>query len=156
MLKGVLLMPQFNERLKLLRREAGLSQQEFASQIGISKSSVNMYERGEREPNLETQEAIADYFNVDLDFLFGRSEHRNKSAWLEELDRTVDLKKLKNDVSNAENLMERIVKEYGEKVWDDLNLYLQLDIEDRAEIRGAMKQLLRSDKYSIQKESKNA
>ena len=43
-------MAKFNERLKLLRRESGLSQQDFAKQLGTSKSSVNMYERGEREP----------------------------------------------------------------------------------------------------------
>jgi repressor LexA len=64
-------MPKFNERLKLLRQETGLSQQDFAKQVGLSKSSVNMYERGEREPGLETLEAIADYFNVDMDYLLG-------------------------------------------------------------------------------------
>ena len=41
-------MAKFNERLKLLRRESGLSQQDFAKQLGTSKSSVNMYERGKR------------------------------------------------------------------------------------------------------------
>lgn len=51
-------MAKFNERLKLLRRESGLSQQDFAKQLGTSKSSVNMYERGEREPGIETLEAI--------------------------------------------------------------------------------------------------
>ncbi len=43
-------MAKFNERLKLLRREAGLSQQDFAKQLGISKSSINMYERGKENP----------------------------------------------------------------------------------------------------------
>lgn len=79
-------MAKFNDRLKLLRHEAGLSQQDFAKQLGISKSSINMYERGEREPGLETLEAIADSFNVDMDYLLGKSEHRNKSAWLKGLD----------------------------------------------------------------------
>lgn len=79
-------MPKFNEQLKMLRREAGISQQEFANRIGISKSSVNMYERGEREPGFETLETIADYFHVDMDFLLGKSEHRNKFAWLNDLD----------------------------------------------------------------------
>lgn len=46
-------MAKFNERLKLLRRESGLSQRDFAKQLGTSKSSVNMYERGEREPGIE-------------------------------------------------------------------------------------------------------
>lgn len=79
-------MPKFNDRLKLLRYEARLTQQELANILGISKSSINMYERGDREPNLETLEAIADHFNVDMDFLLGKSDHRNKFAWLKEID----------------------------------------------------------------------
>lgn len=76
-------MAKFNERLKSLRRESGLSQQDFAKQLGTSKSSINMYERGEREPGLEMLEAMADYFNVDMDYLLGKSTHKSKSAWLE-------------------------------------------------------------------------
>lgn len=72
-------MPMFGDRLKSLRNRKGLSQAEFAKQIGVSKSSVNMYERGEREPNFETLEAIADYFNVDLDYLMGKSEIENRA-----------------------------------------------------------------------------
>lgn len=74
-------MAKFNERLKDLRKEKDISQAEFAKYIGISKSSINMYERGEREPGIETLEAIADYFNVDMDYLLGKSEHRSKYDW---------------------------------------------------------------------------
>ncbi len=75
-------MAKFGERLRLLRTEKGLSQMEFAKQVKLTKSSVNMYERCEREPNLETIERIADYFNVDLDYLLGKSEFTNKYDWL--------------------------------------------------------------------------
>lgn len=71
-------MPKFNKQLRILRQESGLSQQELADKIGVSKSSINMYERGEREPGLETLEAIADYFNVDMDFLLGKADKRNE------------------------------------------------------------------------------
>lgn len=71
-------MPNFSERFKQLRHEHCLSQQNLADQLGFSKSSVNMYERGEREPGLESMEAIADYFNVDLDYLIGRSDTPNR------------------------------------------------------------------------------
>ena len=37
-----------------------------------------MYERGEREPGIETLEAIADFFNVDLDYLIGKSDIPNR------------------------------------------------------------------------------
>ena len=63
-------MPKFSDRFKQLRTERRLSQQNLADQLGFSKSSVNMYERGEREPGLESMETIADYFNVSMDYLY--------------------------------------------------------------------------------------
>ena len=67
-------MASFAERLKSLRKEKGWSQQRLADELKISKSSVNMYERGEREPSFETMEAIADLFNADMDYLYGRAD----------------------------------------------------------------------------------
>lgn len=74
-------MAKFSERLRQLRTSRDLSQMEFAKQLKISKSSVNMYERGEREPGLETLEKIADYFNVDMDYLLGKADIVNKLYW---------------------------------------------------------------------------
>lgn len=71
-------MARFGERLRQLRTERELSQMELAKQLKTSKSSVNMYERCEREPSLEMLEKIADFFNVDLDFLLGKSDCSNK------------------------------------------------------------------------------
>lgn len=67
-------MATFPERLKSLRTEKGWSQQRLADELKLSKSSINMYERGEREPSFETMEAIADLFNVDMDYLYGRTD----------------------------------------------------------------------------------
>lgn len=66
-------MAEFSSIFKLLRKSSGLSQQELADKLGISKSAVNMYERGERNPNFEVLEIIADFFNVDIDYLLGRT-----------------------------------------------------------------------------------
>ena len=65
-------MAKFADILKTLRIEKGLTQQELADALHYTKSRISMYERGEREPNLDVMETIADYFNVDLDFLYGR------------------------------------------------------------------------------------
>lgn len=75
-------MSKFSDRLRSLRLSRSLSQQELSVQLGISKSSVNMYERAEREPGLVTLEKIADYFNVDMDYLLGNSNYTNKHEWL--------------------------------------------------------------------------
>ena len=72
-------MSKFSERLRQLRISRDLSQMDFSKQIKVSKSSINMYERGEREPGLETLERIADYFNVDMDYLLGKSEIANRT-----------------------------------------------------------------------------
>lgn len=80
-------MAKFSDRFKSLRVERQLSQQQMADFLHFSKSRVNMYERGEREPNLETMEEIADRFNVDLDYLIGRSDTPNRSGWLQSLSK---------------------------------------------------------------------
>lgn len=71
-------MSKFSERFKLLRKERGLSQAALAAELGFTKSSVNMYERGDREPGLESLETIADFFNVDMDYLLGKSDVPNR------------------------------------------------------------------------------
>lgn len=68
------LRKKFSERLRLLRTTSGLSQRELAQKIGVSKSSINMYERGEREPGFETLEFVADLFRVDINYLLGRTD----------------------------------------------------------------------------------
>lgn len=73
-------MAQFDRILKLLRNEKNMSQQELADALGISKSSINMYERGERQPNFEVLETIADYFNVDIDYLLGRTTKTTRTV----------------------------------------------------------------------------
>lgn len=67
-------MATFSARLKSLRQEKGWSQQRLADELKLSKSSVNMYERGEREPGFETMETIADLFNVDMNYLYGHTD----------------------------------------------------------------------------------
>ena len=76
-------MTQFSKRLRDLRCEQGFSQQALSDRLGLSKSSINMYERGEREPGFQTVTALASLFDVDIDYLLGHSSYRNKEEWLE-------------------------------------------------------------------------
>ena len=73
-------MSGFGERLRALRTGQGLTQAELAQQLGVSKSALCMYERGEREPRRETLLAIAAYFHTDLSDLFGlpRTAHLDR------------------------------------------------------------------------------
>lgn len=64
-------------RIKLLREELGLKQEELAKKLSVSPSAIGMYERDLREPNNELTLKIADFFNVSLDYLLGKSDIRN-------------------------------------------------------------------------------
>ncbi len=65
---------QFGTVLRLLRKRNNMTQRQLADTLGVSESRIGMYERCKREPDFEMLEAIADYFNVDMDYLTGRSD----------------------------------------------------------------------------------
>ena len=64
-------MSKFSEALKNLRTSHKLTQEELAKKLRISRSAIGMYESGDREPDFETLEAIADLFNTDMNTLHG-------------------------------------------------------------------------------------
>lgn len=64
-------MAEFKDRVKKLRLEHNLTQDELAQELGISRSTIGMYETGKREADYETLESLADYFNVDMNYLIG-------------------------------------------------------------------------------------
>lgn len=66
-------MAAFKYILKSLRTSMQLTQDELAKKLNISRSTIGMYEKGAREPDFETLELIADFFNVDIDYLLGRT-----------------------------------------------------------------------------------
>lgn len=66
-------MGNFQSVLKSLRKSNNLTQEDLAKALKVSRSTIGMYENGSREPDYETLEAIADYFNVDIDYLLGRT-----------------------------------------------------------------------------------
>ena len=70
-------MAEFKDMLKYFRERENLSQKELAEKLGISASTISMYEVGSRQPNFETEEAIADFFNVDLNTLRGKRINEN-------------------------------------------------------------------------------
>lgn len=64
-------------RLKQLRLERGLLQSDIAKVIKKSERTVGFYETGERDMNTETLSTLADFFNVSIDYLLGKTNIRN-------------------------------------------------------------------------------
>mgnify|MGYP000194521733 CR=1 FL=1 len=67
---------EFPARLRKLREERRQSRAVLAELCGLSRGAIRYYERGERAPTMDALIAIADYFEVSLDYLTGRTNFR--------------------------------------------------------------------------------
>ena len=77
-------MAAFDTRLKKLRQEKGILQDTLAEEIGVTKGTVSVWERGVRKPDFATLEKLASYFDVTLPYLLGESEYRNPQEMADE------------------------------------------------------------------------
>ena len=67
-------MKEVAERLKALRDSIKFSQSKLASLIGVTQVSINRYETGTTSPPLKVLMWYADYFDVSMDYIFGRTD----------------------------------------------------------------------------------
>lgn len=64
-----------NIRLKELRKQRQLSQIKVSMDLNINQNSLSRYETGSREADYKTLILLADYYNVSIDYLLGRTEN---------------------------------------------------------------------------------
>ena len=62
-------------RLKEIRKAKGISQLKMAMDLNTNQNTISRYETGEREPGIAELIRIADYFNVSIDYLLGRTNN---------------------------------------------------------------------------------
>jgi transcriptional regulator with XRE-family HTH domain len=67
-------MKKIAGRLRTLRESVKLSQEKMAPLVGMKQSSINRYENNQSDPSLEILLCYADYFDVSLDYIFGRTD----------------------------------------------------------------------------------
>jgi transcriptional regulator with XRE-family HTH domain len=65
----------FGERLSILRINKKLTHQDMADRLGITRQAYGNYENDNREPGFETMQKLADFFEVSVDYLLGRTEN---------------------------------------------------------------------------------
>lgn len=70
-------MKTFAESLKMLRESQNITQKDLAERVGLSISTIGMYESGKREPSFEILEILSTYFNTDMNTLLGKLPPEN-------------------------------------------------------------------------------
>lgn len=65
----------FAERLRALRKERGLKQEELAKELDLTQRKISYWENGTTEPDLTALWKLSDYFGVTVDYLLGKSEY---------------------------------------------------------------------------------
>ncbi|MBD5069084.1 MAG: helix-turn-helix transcriptional regulator [Lactobacillus sp.] len=63
-----------SNRIKKLRLEKKISQQKLADEIGVTRQAISLFEKGERDPKLETWIKLSNYLNVSVGYLKGISD----------------------------------------------------------------------------------
>ena len=63
-------------RLKKLRKEKNISQLKLATDLNMNQNTISRYENKEREADYETLIKMADYFDVSLDYMLGRTDKK--------------------------------------------------------------------------------
>ena len=99
------------KRIKKLRENKNLNQLEFSKILNISNTTLSQYEAGNRTPSDEIKEKVADYFNVSVDYLLGRTEKYSIEA-----EGSKEKKSYNFDVSNLPEEAIKQIEDYIEFV----------------------------------------
>ena len=67
-------MTSFKERLKELRNEKNITQQELGHIVNMSKMAISHWEKGHSEPSIAQLIILSNYFEVSVDYLIGKNE----------------------------------------------------------------------------------
>lgn len=91
----------YGERLKRLREDRKLSQQQLADRLNINRSTYARYELGQTQPDYETLQRLADFYEVSVDYLFGRENNNNLPGLTpkDEKDIAKRMEKIKKDLA---------------------------------------------------------
>lgn len=112
-------MVLFGKRLKELRKQFNMTQQELGSTINVTKVSICCYEKGTRVPSLETLIDLSNLFKVDLDYLIG-----NDTYVISEDDENYRVKMSNKEIELINELRKHI--EIYTKLLDDPKRMLEL------------------------------
>ncbi|WP_406242060.1 helix-turn-helix domain-containing protein [Tissierella carlieri] len=114
------------KRIKTLRNERNLLQKDLAEQLNLSQQTISLYESEKRQPDYQILQSIADFFNVSVDYLLGRTDIKDSSILSVKEDET------KFDIHNEiADEIEKLSPESQEELKKLIELYKIRDMQKR-------------------------
>lgn len=105
-----------NQRLELLRKEKHLTKKQVADFLKIDQSTYGKYELNKREPDFDTLQKLADFYDVSVDFLLGRTDIRNYHVSEAQSGYMIDVSGLPEEIiKQAEDYIEYLKQKYNQK-----------------------------------------
>lgn len=106
-------------RIRELREEKEISQKVLAEIIGVSPSTIGMYEQNRRNPDSEMLKSLADYFDVSVDYILGRTSLRNPQQTSTLKKKEVETIAAHLDDKNITPKKMKMIQDYIDLLFDD-------------------------------------
>lgn len=105
-------------RLKQLRQEKKLLQSDIAKIIKRTDRAVGQYEREERDPGSKTWSTLADYFNVSVDYLLGKTNIRNSGEQIDDILNEAMIGMSRDDYNKLTDKQKEAIRNFAKTIRD--------------------------------------
>lgn len=144
----------YGKRLTYLRKKKNLSQQDLSEILSLNRSTYARYEREHTQPDFETLRKLADFFDVSVDFILGRSDDPRMytrpdgqiAIVVDKIDKLMDHSKYKN----LDREMYDLLKLFSSRLLDGLEKN-EISVEDAAQECNVSKEYINSLIYQPNK-----
>ena len=116
----------YGEKLRYLRSRRGLSQKELTDRLQINRSTYARYETSATQPDFDTLSRLADFFDVTIDYLLGRSESASDNQITiagQEINLTAEELQLFNELKKHPVMFHDLASDPEKKVKELLKMY---------------------------------
>ena len=137
-------------RIKELRKEAKLSQIELAERLNVHQTAISQWETGKTFPDMTTAQMLADFFDVSIDFLFGRTS--DSQLYIDTNRSLEEINSYEGSVPPLSPKAYQIGRDYdsGQIVYDEDTLEMMREMCERPELRALFKTSKKATREDIE------
>lgn len=100
-------------RIKKLREEFGFTQQELADKINGAKSTIAMYEKGDRKPSLEILVKLSEIFDCSIDYILCKTDVRNSGEQIDDVLNEAMIGMSKEDYNQLTETQKKQIRDFA-------------------------------------------